>query len=138
VQIVTLIILCSWCSLRSIHTFRYFVAFHFYLEFWVFFFFGRTGVWTQGFKFVKQALYHLSHTSSPFCCCYFREGVSHTISLDWPLTTILLISVSQVTSQRSLALLDYCENIWDCFFLHMYLYVSYVCIYIHTCIWQFF
>jgi hypothetical protein len=32
----------------------------------------------------KQALYHLSHTSSPFCSGYFGDGVSQTICLDWP------------------------------------------------------
>jgi hypothetical protein len=32
--------------------------------------------WTQGFVLAKQVLYHLSHTSSPFCCGYFGDGVS--------------------------------------------------------------
>jgi hypothetical protein len=32
-----------------------------------------------GFALAKQALYHLSHTSSPFCCGYFEDGVSGTI-----------------------------------------------------------
>jgi hypothetical protein len=31
----------------------------------LFWFFGGTGVWTQGFWIAKQALYCLSHTSSP-------------------------------------------------------------------------
>jgi hypothetical protein len=30
--------------------------------------------WAQGFKIAKQALYHLSHTSSPFCSGYFEDG----------------------------------------------------------------
>jgi hypothetical protein len=30
----------------------------------IFFCFGWTGVWTQGFVLAKQALYYLSHTSS--------------------------------------------------------------------------
>jgi hypothetical protein len=33
------------------------------------------GVLTEGFMFTKQALYCLSHTSSPFCYGYFGEGV---------------------------------------------------------------
>jgi hypothetical protein len=38
----------------------------------------------------------LSHTSNPFCSGYFGDGVSVTISLGWPETSILLISASQV------------------------------------------
>jgi hypothetical protein len=38
--------------------------------------------WTQGLACAKQALYCLSHTSSPFCSGYFRDGVSWTLSLD--------------------------------------------------------
>jgi hypothetical protein len=37
----------------------------------------------------------LSHTSSPFCCDYFGDGVSKTICLGWPQTVILLILASQ-------------------------------------------
>jgi hypothetical protein len=55
-----------------------------------------TGVWTLGFKFTKQALYHLSCTSTPFCSGYFENGVYGTICLSWPRTMILLISTSQV------------------------------------------
>jgi hypothetical protein len=33
------------------------------------------GVWTQGFTIAKQALYCLSHSSSPFCSDYFGDGV---------------------------------------------------------------
>jgi hypothetical protein len=55
-------------------------------------FFDRTGIWTQGFALAKQALYHLS----PFFSGYFGDGVLWTISSDWPWTTILLISASQV------------------------------------------
>jgi hypothetical protein len=31
--------------------------------------------WGLKFAFAKQALYHLNHTSSPFCCGYFGDGV---------------------------------------------------------------
>jgi hypothetical protein len=31
------------------------------------FLFSGTGVWTQGFKFARQVLHYLSHTSSSFC-----------------------------------------------------------------------
>jgi hypothetical protein len=39
-----------------------------------FFLFCSIGVWTQGFVLAKQMLYHLSHTSSPFCSGYFGDG----------------------------------------------------------------
>jgi hypothetical protein len=42
--------------------------------FFFFFFFGVTGVSTQGFTLAKQALYNLSHTSSPLCSGYFGDG----------------------------------------------------------------
>jgi hypothetical protein len=35
------------------------------LTFYLFIYFGGTGVWTQGFKLAKQSL--CCHTSSPFC-----------------------------------------------------------------------
>jgi hypothetical protein len=40
------------------------------------FFFGGTVILMQGFVLAKQALYHLCHTSSPFCSGYFGDGVS--------------------------------------------------------------
>jgi hypothetical protein len=49
-----------------------------------------------GLGFAKQALYCLSHTSSPFCCGYFTDGVSGTVCLDLSGTAILLLSASQV------------------------------------------
>jgi hypothetical protein len=30
-----------------------------------------TGVWTQGFTLARQALYHVSHSTSPKSCEYF-------------------------------------------------------------------
>jgi hypothetical protein len=36
--------------------------------------FGRLGLGTQGFVLEKQALYCLSHASSPFCSSYFGGG----------------------------------------------------------------
>jgi hypothetical protein len=36
----------------------------------------RTGVLTRGFMLEKLTLYHLNHTSSPFCSGYFGDGVS--------------------------------------------------------------
>jgi hypothetical protein len=38
----------------------------------------------------------LSHTSSPFCCSYFRDGVSRNICPGWSQTMTLLTSASQV------------------------------------------
>jgi hypothetical protein len=45
---------------------------------------------------VKQALYHLNHTSSAFCSSYFGDRISRIIYLGWPRTSILPISASQV------------------------------------------
>jgi hypothetical protein len=59
-------------------------------------FFWWGWIWTQGFTFAKQVLYHLSHTSSPFCFSYFGDGVLWTICMGWPQTAILPISDSQV------------------------------------------
>jgi hypothetical protein len=56
----------------------------------------ETGVWIQDFILTKQALYCLSHDANPFCSGYFGVGISQTICPDWPKTTILPISVSQV------------------------------------------
>jgi hypothetical protein len=61
-----------------------------------FFFFYGTGVWTQSFMLAKQALYCLSHTSSPFCSGYFGDGVLRTVCPGWPWTMILSISASKV------------------------------------------
>jgi hypothetical protein len=52
----------------------------------------------EGFTLAKQACYHLSHTFSPFCCGYFGDGVSRTISLGCIQTVTLLISASQVAT----------------------------------------
>jgi hypothetical protein len=38
-------------------------------------FFGDYGTWI-GFMLASQALYHLSHASSPFCFSYFSDRVS--------------------------------------------------------------
>jgi hypothetical protein len=42
-----------------------------------FFFFGSTGVWTQGHVFTRQVLHPLSHHSTPslFCFNYFSDRV---------------------------------------------------------------
>jgi hypothetical protein len=44
----------------------------------------------------KKAVYHLSHTSIPFCSGYFEDGISRTIFPGWPQTSILPISALQV------------------------------------------
>jgi hypothetical protein len=42
----------------------------------VFFFFFVVALGLiEGFALAKQVLYHLSHTSSPFCSSYFGDGV---------------------------------------------------------------
>jgi hypothetical protein len=81
--------------------------------------FGGIGVWIQGFTLVKQALYCLSHTSSPFCHSYFGDGgVSWTICPGWPWTVILLLSASQVARITDLATSVWLEAVcwqlkWD-------------------------
>jgi hypothetical protein len=46
-----------------------------FLSFFLLFF--ATWVWTQGLElFARQALYHLSHTASPFCLMDFMKRVS--------------------------------------------------------------
>jgi hypothetical protein len=57
-------------------------------------FFGETGVELRDHA-CKQALYCLSHTSSPFCSGYFGDGVLGTICAGWPWTMSCLISASQ-------------------------------------------
>jgi hypothetical protein len=42
----------------------------------LFFFFGGTGVWTQGFALVRQVLYHLSDTFIRSCSGYFGDKLS--------------------------------------------------------------
>jgi hypothetical protein len=55
-----------------------------------------SGILTQGFMLAKQEIFHLRHTSSPFCSGYFGDGVSQTVCPGWLPTEILLISDSQV------------------------------------------
>jgi hypothetical protein len=62
----------------------------------LFYFLGAWGwVWdlSEGFAYAKQALYCLSHTSSPFYCgyLYFGDVVSRTICPGQPQTVILKI-----------------------------------------------
>jgi hypothetical protein len=45
------------------------------------------------FSLAKQALYHLSHISSPFCPGCFGDW---DVCQDWSRTTVLSISASQV------------------------------------------
>jgi hypothetical protein len=66
----------------------------------LFVYFGGTFVFNSGL-FVKQILYCLCHTSSPFCSDYFGDGgggggVLQTICLVCPPTVILLIAALQV------------------------------------------
>jgi hypothetical protein len=49
----------------------------------------------SGTGFSNQALYYLSHTSSPFCSGYFGDGGLANY-LGWPRTLILLILASQI------------------------------------------
>jgi hypothetical protein len=57
------------------------VIFHFWLlrikQIWIFF--GSTRVWTQDLILGRQAVYHLSHSTSPFCVGYFWDRVFQTI-----------------------------------------------------------
>jgi hypothetical protein len=61
VELVTTKNICEmlWTHLFCITIFSFFL-----------FFLVELGVWTQGFVLTKQALYHLSHTSSPAAQLY--------------------------------------------------------------------
>jgi hypothetical protein len=48
------------------------------------------------FVLTKQALYHLNHTSSPFCSGYFGDGGESLEMAGLALNIDFLISVSQV------------------------------------------
>jgi hypothetical protein len=56
----------------------------------------------SGLHAVKQVLYCLNHTSSPFCSDYFAYGVSQTTCPCW-LQTMVLISASQVAGITGLS-----------------------------------
>jgi hypothetical protein len=58
----------------------------------LFFFFCSIGfeLRTQGLILARQALYHLSHASSPFCVSYFSDMVL-CFCLGLPQTMILLL-----------------------------------------------
>jgi hypothetical protein len=67
------------------------------------FFFYGTGIWTQCLILAREALYHLSHSISPFLRWVFSsQGLS--ICLGWLQTMILLISVSWVARIIGVAL----------------------------------
>jgi hypothetical protein len=52
------------------------------------------GKWGLNSGLTKQAPYCLNHTSNLFCSGYFGDGVSQTICLSWPQTSIFLMSAS--------------------------------------------
>jgi hypothetical protein len=61
--------------------------------FLLFFLSFSTGVWTQGFRLARQALYHLSHSASPF----FVLGIFEIGSCElFPWAGLDLIFASQV------------------------------------------
>jgi hypothetical protein len=66
-----------------------------FLAFPILFFVGGTKVSTQGFMSAQQALYHLSHSSSPYGFVSFGDGVFWTICNDWP--TISIFPTSRIT-----------------------------------------
>jgi hypothetical protein len=60
-------------------------------------FFGKPGVWSEGFMLAKQELCYLSHTSNPFYSGYFGDGILWTIYLGYPWTMILSSQAARVT-----------------------------------------
>jgi hypothetical protein len=56
---------------------------------------GGSEVLTEGFALAKQALYCLSHTSSPFCSDYFGDGGLKTYLPGLASNHTLPISASQ-------------------------------------------
>jgi hypothetical protein len=57
------------------------------------------GMAADGFLSSMQALYHLSHASSTFCCGYFGDGVLCTLSPGWVRTTILILALNTISQQ---------------------------------------
>jgi hypothetical protein len=83
------------------------------------FFVVETGVWIKGFTPAEQALYQLSHSSSPVFSGYCRDGVSWTICMGWLQTMILLISVFQEArftgvSQQHMAIWQFLKVFLQC------------------------
>jgi hypothetical protein len=63
----------------------------------IFFSFFGTGAWTQGLTLAMQALYHLSHSASPFLWwVFFLRQVFMNCLPGWLRTMIFLISASWV------------------------------------------
>jgi hypothetical protein len=65
--------------------------------------FFLTGFELRGLHLQSRLSTHLSYTSSSFCSGYFGDGVSGTISLDWPWIEIFLISASQIAGITSVS-----------------------------------
>jgi hypothetical protein len=63
-----------------------------------------TGAWTQGPVLARQALYHLSHSTSPFCIGYFWDMV-----LLYAWTTILLLVLPWIVGMMDV---HYCPSHW--------------------------
>jgi hypothetical protein len=88
--------LVGWQSCSSVHILTIYLLSHNWemiVEIFNFFYFDGTGAWTRGLTIARQMLYHLSYSINPFCVGYFEIWI-HKLSLDWPWTMILLISVS--------------------------------------------
>jgi hypothetical protein len=120
------------CIFREAFVFAYILC---WLHAFVVFFCFLAG---EGFELrAKQVLYHLNHTSRPFCSGYFGNGGLMKYLSGWPQTVILSISVSQVVGTGVSHLLsaianglkkvcrDFLDWEWElphqpsvCFFLH--------------------
>jgi hypothetical protein len=63
-----------------------------------------TRVWTQDFTFARQALYHLSHASSPFCSSYFEIESHFLPRTAWTVILPFFLSFQHVTMPSSFPL----------------------------------
>jgi hypothetical protein len=113
-EVATVYILC-WCRLYKFQitysdiprisvrfTCRYYMfcvcVLLWHPSFFSFLFFWWDCKLNLGLCACKEVIYHLSHTSSPFCSGFFgdgEEGFSWTICPGWPQTMIPLISAFQ-------------------------------------------
>jgi hypothetical protein len=91
-----------------------------------FFFFCGTGVWAQVFALARQAIYHLHHTSSPFCSGYsgdrkllfaqtsldsYTPILCFLPSLEWQVHTITLSLFSSRWESHKLFCLGWPETV---------------------------
>jgi hypothetical protein len=69
---------------------------------------GGTAIWIQGFALAREALYHLSHSASPFCVGYFGNKVL-LFCLGWLKPLISASWVARITGVSHWCLATRCN-----------------------------